>query len=286
MSKNFKNCKAKQRTGWWHWRSKGGNNLRTEKNVSLSQRATSKTEQMALFVFMGRLRRCHWREFRAPDPGGDKTCLMENRTVRFQIETDFDFQLKDKEDNQRSLPSKLVTSIGIFKALIHSGDDEGTKKTFSSKQERKKIQRNEEPNAYWLWDPQSHGWTFSLKWIWVCSVSRLLVKVNTHPLWKNVTSIQASKNSQIKFQRAWVHNQKIVQRMRNKTPWANASEDQPSAGADPWEQKAEVLEITCEPKDPPANKRQTETFKTKQTAEKRTSKKIRTSWDDKLSKLG
>lgn len=63
---------------------------------------------------------------------------MENRTVRFQTETDFDFQLEDKEDNQRSLPSKLVTSIGIFKALIHSGDDEGTKKTFSSKQERKK----------------------------------------------------------------------------------------------------------------------------------------------------
>lgn len=63
---------------------------------------------------------------------------MENRTVRFQIETDFNFQLKDKEDNQRSLPSELVASIGIFKALIRSGDDEGTKKTFSSKRERKK----------------------------------------------------------------------------------------------------------------------------------------------------
>lgn len=73
---------------------------------------------------------------------------MENRTVRFQTETDFDFQLKGKVDNQRSLPSKLVTSIGVFKTLIHSGDDAGIKKFFSSKRERKKIQRNEEPNAY------------------------------------------------------------------------------------------------------------------------------------------
>jgi hypothetical protein len=33
-----------------------------------------------------------------------------------------------------------------------------------------------------------------------------------------------------------------------------------------------VSEITCEPKDSPGNKRQTETFKTKQTEEERTSK--------------
>jgi hypothetical protein len=66
---------------------------------------------------------------------------MENRAVRLKIETDFNFQLKDKLDNQQDLPSKAITPTDIFKTLLHSGDDEGIRKIFHSEQERKNLER-------------------------------------------------------------------------------------------------------------------------------------------------
>ena len=45
----------------------------------------------------------------------------------------------------------------------------------------KKAKEIRSQNANWLWGPKSPSQTFSFKWIWVCNISRHLVKV-THVL--------------------------------------------------------------------------------------------------------